>query len=172
VKSSIIKSLSNQRLSVIQWETVSSEIANSINDLPLALQGIVSDFDTMDLITPNRLKLGRNNDRSPTSPLTLSKSFSKIIETNQQIYDTWFDNWLINHVPKVIHQPKWFTQDRDLMVGDVVLFLKNDSLLSSTYHYGMVQELYLGRDSKIRKVKFIKIKTKIHFEKQYVQCVN
>jgi len=72
-------------------ETISSEVANSINDLPLALNGIVSDFDTMDLITPNRLKLGRNNDRSPAGPLEVTKSFSKILNTNIEIYNTWFD---------------------------------------------------------------------------------
>ena len=155
VKASINKSLSNQKLSVIQWETISSEIANSVNDLPLALHGVVADFETMDLITPNRLKLGRNNDRSPAGPFTLAKRFSKIIETNQQINDAWFDQWLINHVPKIVHQPKWFVQDRDMMVGDIVLFLRKESVLSSTYHYGMVKELFPGRDLKIRKVKVV-----------------
>ena len=101
--------------------------------------GIVSDYESMDLITPNRLKLGRNNDRNPVGPLKLSKSYSKILETNNEIFNVWFDNWLINHVPKVIHQPKWFHQDRDIMVGDIVLFLKNDSVLCSTYQYGIIR---------------------------------
>ena len=42
------------------------EIANRINYLPLELGNIVSDFKAMDLITPNRLTLGQNNDRSPS----------------------------------------------------------------------------------------------------------
>ena len=45
-----------------KWETVSAEIANAINDLPLALGNIVSNYENMDLITPNRLRLGRNNE--------------------------------------------------------------------------------------------------------------
>ncbi|XP_066917749.1 uncharacterized protein [Clytia hemisphaerica] len=105
VKSSIEKSFSGHRLSVIQWETICSEVANSINDLPLALNGIVSNFDTMDLITPNRLKLGRNNDRSPAGPLEVTKSFSKILDSNTAIYNAWFDQWLINHVPKFTTNP-------------------------------------------------------------------
>ena len=56
----------NERLSVIQWETCAAEIANRINDLPLAISNIISDFEIIDLITPNRLKLGRNNDKSPS----------------------------------------------------------------------------------------------------------
>ena len=61
----IKKTMLNEWLSVIQSETCAAEIANRINDLLLALGNIVSDFETMDLITPNRLKLGQNNDRSP-----------------------------------------------------------------------------------------------------------
>ena len=55
-KKSIEKTMLNETLSVIQWETCASEIANRINDLPLAIDNIVSDFFTMSLITPNRLK--------------------------------------------------------------------------------------------------------------------
>jgi hypothetical protein len=65
IKSSLEKSCDNQRISLLQWETLSAEISNSINDLPLSLGNNVSDFEAMDLITPNRLKLGRNNERSP-----------------------------------------------------------------------------------------------------------
>ena len=47
----------NERLSAIQWETCAAKIANRINDLPLALGNIVSEFETTNLIKPNRLKL-------------------------------------------------------------------------------------------------------------------
>ncbi len=106
----------------------------------------------MDLITPNRLKLGRNNDRSPAGPLEVTKSFSKILDSNTAVYNAWFDQWLINHVPKLMYQPKWFIQDRDIAVDDIVLFAKNDSAISSTYQYGIVKETLHGNDSKIRKV--------------------
>ena len=57
VKKLIEKTMLHERHSVIHWETCAAEIANKINDLHLALGNIVSDFKTMDLITPNRLKL-------------------------------------------------------------------------------------------------------------------
>ena len=37
-----------ERLSVLQWETVSSVIANTINDLPIGLINIISDYENMD----------------------------------------------------------------------------------------------------------------------------
>ena len=50
VKSSIEKTFYNQKLSILQWETVSAEVGNAINDLPLALGNIVSDFEYLDII--------------------------------------------------------------------------------------------------------------------------
>ena len=52
--------------SILQWEALSSSIANQINNLPLVTGNIVGDFECLDLITPNRLLLGRNNDRCPS----------------------------------------------------------------------------------------------------------
>ena len=124
IRESLMKSLSNERLGVLQWETIAASIANSINNLPLALGNVKGDFEFADLITPNRLLLGRNNDRSPTEPVTVSKDYDKILRSNSQIYDAWFENWLISHVPKLMDHPKWYKADRDLSEGDIVLFLK------------------------------------------------
>ena len=153
IKSSFDRTLINHRLSILQWETVSAEVANSINDLPIALGSIVSDFETMDLITPNRLRLGRNNERSPVGTLHVTDDPKKIFKANTQIFNSWFDNLLVSHVPKLMKQPKWFKSDLDIKHGDVVLFLKNDSVLSSIYQYGLVKEIHRGKDDKIRKVK-------------------
>ena len=77
----------NERLSVIPWETCAAEIANRINDLPLAISNIISDFEIIDLITPNRLKLGRSNDKSPSGCVKLTSDSKKILETNRNIFN-------------------------------------------------------------------------------------
>ena len=133
-------------MSVLQWETISAEISNAINDLALAPGNIVGDFEQMDLITLNRLLLGRNNDKSPVSPMKISASTQKIIEENKKIFSSWFEAWLISHVPKLTHQPKWFRSDRDIKICDVVLFTKKDGSISTTYQYGMVHEIEPSRD--------------------------
>ena len=95
------KNVQNERLSIIQWETVSAEVANAINELPLALGNIVSDYENMDLITPNRLRLGRNNERSPASPMQVTGNLQKILKENEKIFTTWFETWLTSHVAKL-----------------------------------------------------------------------
>ena len=52
-----------------------------------------------------------------------------------------------------MYQPKWFRTEYELKEGDVVLFLKQDSLLSKTYQYGMVVSVQQSSDVVIRKVK-------------------
>ena len=152
VKESLAKVSTNQRFTVLQWETVAGTIANSINNLPLALGNIKGDFEWMDLITPNRLLMGRNNDRCPIGPVSATDDPKRILLFNQKIYEAWFENWLLSHVPKLMEQPKWFRDDRDLKVGDVVLILKHESEISRNYQYGIIDSIEVGRDLKVRKI--------------------
>ena len=64
--------MQSERLTILQWETICAEVSNSINDLPIAIGSIVSELENVDLLTPNRLRLWRNNERSPVGPLFVS----------------------------------------------------------------------------------------------------
>ena len=125
VNASLSKNLQNDRLSTLQWETLVAVIANTINDLPIAVGNLV-DVENMDLLTPNRLLLGRNNDRSPSGQFISSQDASRILHQNEKVYDAWFESWLLNHVPKLMIQQKWFKQEQNLHVGDIVIFNKVD----------------------------------------------
>ncbi|XP_066919855.1 uncharacterized protein [Clytia hemisphaerica] len=151
VNLSIEKIAHNERLSILQWETLGSIIANSINDLPL-LVGNITETETMDLLTPNRLILGRNNDRSPSGDFVKTCNPIRLLETNSKVYDAWFENWLECHVPKLMKQTKWFRHERNLQIGDVVLFTKVESALTKRYTYGMIKDVVVGDDGNVRKV--------------------
>ena len=138
IKECIEKSMQNERLSMLQWETLVSQIANSINDLPLAVGSVISDLENMDLITPNRLRLGRNNERGPVWPMIVSNNHDKFLRENQRIFESWFQAWLITHVPKLVDQPKWFNNTFDISEGDIVLFLKQEGKIVGSYQYGMI----------------------------------
>ena len=51
-----------------------------------------------------------------------------------------------------MHHPKWFQGDNELSVGDIVLFLKNDSELSSSYQYGIIDSIICSKDNVVRTV--------------------
>ena len=49
-------------------------------------------------------------------------------------------------------QPKWFKSDKDPKIGDVVLFLKSDKEFDKIYQYGIISDVKISRDGKIRQV--------------------
>ena len=151
IKESLMKTMQHERVSVIEWETLGSQIANSINDLPIGFRNVSSDLENIDLITPNRLRLGRNNQRSPIGVVEVTCNPVKFLRSNELIFNAWFNNWLISHVPHLMHQTKWFTDDQELKEGDVVLFLKTEGKVTGEYQYGMVQSVARGSDGRVRK---------------------
>ena len=150
VRESFQKCNQKKRLSIIQWETLGNQIANSINNMPIALGNSVHNLENLDILTPNRLMLGRNNDRCPVGAVTVTSDVKKIIHANVNIFDIWFKCWLISYVPTLMSQPKWYKSDRDSKVGDVVLFLKSEKEFDKQYQYGIVTSVKVSRDGKIR----------------------
>ena len=59
---------------------------------------------------------------------------------------------MISYIPKLVNQPKWFRSDIELSVGDIVLFLKTDSEISTTYQYGIIDSLIRSKDNIVRSV--------------------
>ena len=92
----------------------------------------------MDLLTPNRLLLARNNSRCPVNSLRMSGDYQAVINQNNELQEVWFKSWLKSYVPSLMHHPKWFNNDKDAMVGDVVLFLKSDREFDRQYQYGII----------------------------------
>ena len=109
-------------------------------------------LENLDLLTPNRLLLGRNNNRCPTAPLVLTTDVRKIVQTNEEIFKTWFRSWLVSYVPTLVPQPKWFQTNRNISVGDVVLFSKSDKEFENVYQYGIVKVTHVSKDGLIRSV--------------------
>ena len=50
-------------------------------------------------------------------------------------------------------RPKWYKNTYQLKVGDMLLFLKNESCLKNVYQYGMVTSTEPSRDGVVRKVR-------------------
>ena len=88
VKESFSKHLQNERFPVIEWETLGETVANSINNLPIAVSNETRDLENIDLLTPNRLMLGRNNNRCPVGPVQVTEDIGKIIQRNEKIFKT------------------------------------------------------------------------------------
>ena len=153
VREVLAKSVHNARLSVMEWATLCSEISNTINDLPVAIGNETEGLENLDLITPNRLRIGRNNDRSPVGPLELTGKIERILQLKIDVFQSWWEAWLVSALPKLVPQPKWFKNDEHVKCGDIILFNKDEgSAISGEYRYGIIEECHTGNDGKIRTV--------------------
>ena len=80
--------------------------------------------DLNEIVTPNRLLLGRNNQRSPTFVAefeTGGQQYDERLLRNSTINHTWYE-LLLKMVPGLVFRPKWFDNTiHKPQVGDYVL---------------------------------------------------
>lgn len=58
IKGLIVKLSENERILLLQQETLALKTANTLNAIPLALGNLTSQFENIDLLTTNQLSLG------------------------------------------------------------------------------------------------------------------
>ena len=127
IKNLMLKMYKGLKLDILSLETCFAWISSELNNLPICLGSRVDNLDHLDLITPNRLLLGRNNRRALGGFATVS-SPSRLIEQMDRVYEVWWKIWKSEKLVDFIPQPnKWRKTNEQLKVGDVVIFLKSDS---------------------------------------------
>ena len=110
----------------VQWETLFSHISQNLNDIPIAKvnRSSIDDF-AWDVITPNRLLLGKNVNRSLNGNIEMESGpeLERLMEKNRKILETWYKIF-VEHLYYLIPRPtsKWHATD-PVNVGDVVLFV-------------------------------------------------
>ena len=110
---------------LLGWETLFARVASAIDDLPIACGSASAACDLgWEIITPNRLKLGRNNNRQLDSPILLDNCPQSQLERNRLVTQKWYEifiQWL-----SLLSPPPEHKTNRIPQVSDVVLFLFTD----------------------------------------------
>ena len=148
------------RLDSLSYETSFQYIANELNNLPIALGSRYENMDHLDLITPSRLILGRNNRRAPAGyarvdpQLGYSKNKSKQIKDMDNVHRAWWKVWQEEKLSDYIPRPnKWLKTTRVPLVGDVVVFLEKDkeaTLGKTLWKLGEILGTKLSTDTGVR----------------------
>jgi hypothetical protein len=108
------------------WETLFARISNELDNLPIARGGAKAATDLgWEIITPNRLKLGRNNFRQLEGEVVLSDAPQMMLARNRQIQKRWYEIFL-NKLHLLIPKPEP-PKGRKLQPGDGVLFVATDA---------------------------------------------
>ena len=141
------------RLHATGVQTLASLIANDINNIPLgyAYGRDENNSPLLRLLSPNMLRIGRNNGRALDGPIRLPAGPREIMVNVEKCYSGWFKIWNEVLIPKLIRTPKWFKSDEDLKDGDIVYFQKRESELGSgKWTIGQVEGITRGKDGLIR----------------------
>ena len=144
------------KLHLLAFETALSFCCNQLNNLPICLGSRTNHLGHRDVITPNRLILGRNNKRSPAS-ITHVPSNSRLAEQLEAIERSWWKLWEAERLVDFVPQPaKWPRSNGNIAVGSIVIFpmAKPKAPLGEfVYKYGKVSEILPSRDGLPRRVK-------------------
>ena len=136
-------------MTALQWETCFTRIANQLDDLPMAKgnSSNVSDIG-WDIITPNRLKLGRNNNRSLSGSISLTggAGWDDLLAVNRAAQITWYKLFL-DRIHHLIPKPKKWLSTEVPVIDDIVLFVYLDSQKSRNeyvWKLGKVIQVHKG----------------------------
>ena len=114
-------------LTTIGWETLFSKVASTVNDTPIAKSNSTHAYDPgFEVLTPNRLLMGRNNFRAMTGggvDLKMSSNLRNLLDRNQQIYEQWFRLYIDSIHMFMLRPSLWPNSDTLQQTGDVVLFV-------------------------------------------------
>ena len=81
--------------------------------------------------------------------LTVTRSSKMFRRENE----AWFKIFMDSCVPRLLMERKWFKKERDLAVGDLVFFRKDESELGDgDWTVGMVDQVIPSKDKLIRQV--------------------
>ena len=138
----------------LEFETALSFCCNDLNSMPLCLGSRYQNIDQLDLITPSRLLLGRNNNRAPGGQLTVERP-GKMLEAMEDVERSWWEAWKELKVGEYVPKPKkWSKNVGEVGAGDIVLFRRDGSspLGTCIWRIGRAREVHISRDGHVREV--------------------
>ena len=145
----LVKTATNTDVSMtaLQWETVFAKMSSEIDDLPIARpDGSSNDDLGWGLLTPNRFKLGRSNNRAIEGPLLISPSTgpTHLLNKVKDIQTYWYQLLLDRLHVLIPSPPKWNKSDM-LNKGDIIVFRLKDNVNSK------MEKWVVGKVSDIQK---------------------
>ena len=146
--------LSKKRLHATGLQTFCKLVENEINNTPIGYSYGRDSNNTpiLKIITPNMMKIGRLHSRSLSGPMKYPSGPQDYLKKVEETYKAWFEIWNVSMLPKMIPQPRWFKDSKQVKQGDVIMFQKVANELSSDWTVGQIESVVRSKDGAIRRV--------------------
>ena len=132
-------------VTTIAWETIFTKIANQIDSLPLCKGNSSNVYDFgFEIITPNRYKLGRNNQRALDDNFIVHGNTPvEVLEVCRKYQQTWLQI-MLDRLHHFMPRPSKWTKTDKVGLGDVVVFIHQDPFSEKLFNWllGKVVEVH------------------------------
>ena len=159
VRSSMMKVLGTQVLTLNEMNTLLAEVSQLVNERPIGLKPNESVHPSY--LSPNSLYLGRCSDRLAAGPFQPDGIFSddpRKVSSRfllvQSMTSQFWKIWLRDYFPTLIIRQKWHVRQRNLRVDDVCL-LKDQDCFRGEWRLPRVVCVYPDRFGNVRNVEVI-----------------
>ena len=141
------------KMDLLKIETALAWACGQLNSLPMCLGNAYTDLEHLDLITPARLLNGRNNGRNLSAWPEFHQP-GEVVNHIAEMEKAWWNVWKEEKIANLIPQAqKWRKGEPDLAVGDIVVFLRDQSQLSGlSWRVGEVSAVEESKDGVVRRV--------------------
>ncbi|XP_062557339.1 uncharacterized protein LOC134222212 [Armigeres subalbatus] len=136
------------KLSDEELQMLVVEIESIVNSRPLTYLPL--DSEESEALTPNHFLLGNSSGAKPAGVNIVDsrKNLRDTWEVIQRQLDKFWERFLVEYLPVIRRQPKWFSETRSLRVGDLVLVV--DAGKRSEWVRGKVLQVFEGADGRVR----------------------
>jgi hypothetical protein len=134
-------------MTALEWETIFAKMSSEIDDIPIARADGSTDNDWgWNLLTPNRFKLGRSNNRAIEGPILISPQTgpTQLLKRVQEIQTYWYQ-LLLDRLHHLIPKPSKWTKTDPLHIGDIIIFRLKDNSNSK------LEKWVIGKVSDVQK---------------------
>ena len=143
--------LGRQRLTEEILVTTLTLVENVLNSRKLT--PVSEDSADPECFTPNHLLLGRANPNIPPDVFSEDDlSAKQRWRIAQAMTDQFWKRWMKEVLPSLTEREKWFQEQPNLEVGDIVVLIDSSSP-RSTWPTGRVIQTFPGTDGVVRSVK-------------------
>lgn len=129
-------------------ETIIYEAEALVNCRPLTY--IPLESADQEALTPNHFILGSSTGAKfpPTELVSSAATLRSSWKLAQYVTDEFWKRWIKEYMPVITRRCKWFTDTKDIQVGDLVLVVSGAT--RNYWKRGRVVQVFNGRDGKVR----------------------
>ena len=141
------------RLTATGWMTIAKNIEREFNETPIGFlydKTAAGGNPLLRVLKPSTLKGFNSSDRSPQGLFRIHDLPEKYFNKVQECFDLWFKCWSISYLPLVLKAQKWYSDEENLAVNDIVYFKLKESPMKADWRIGKVDSVKVGRDNKVR----------------------